>query len=121
MARDVLALITHLQWQQCHVVGISMGGMISLEFALLAPEKILSLTLLATHAGGLSSCAPMTGIYGILRSLTIRDQHQLIENALTMLYGKKILLNAEKRKVSIDTCVLLSTMPVYLRFSTIIM
>jgi pimeloyl-ACP methyl ester carboxylesterase len=99
MAKDALALIDHLTWQQCHVVGVSMGGMISLEFALLAPERVLSLTLLATHAGGLAGRAPFVGMHHILRSIVIRDQHLQIENALAMLYGPKTLADPEKRKV----------------------
>jgi pimeloyl-ACP methyl ester carboxylesterase len=99
MAKDAIALIDHLKWAQCHVVGVSMGGMISLEFALLAPERILSLTLLATHAGGLAGRAPFVGIRHILRSLVLRHEHLQIENTLDMLYGPKTLANPEKRKV----------------------
>jgi len=99
MAKDAIALIDHLKWPKCHVVGVSMGGMISLEFALLAPERILSLTLLATHAGGLAGRAPFVGVNHILRSLAIRDDRLLIENTLVMLYGKKTLADPEKRKV----------------------
>jgi len=99
MAKDALALIDHLEWSQCHVVGLSMGGMIALEFALLASERVLSLTLLATHAGGIAGRAPFVGIRHILRSIVIRDEHLLIENALTMLYGSKTLADPEKRKV----------------------
>lgn len=99
MARDALALIDHLKWSQCHVVGVSMGGMISLEFALLAPSRILSLTLLATHAGGLSGRAPFVGVQHILYSIVARDQEAQIENALAMLYSAKTLSDPEKRKV----------------------
>jgi pimeloyl-ACP methyl ester carboxylesterase len=99
MAKDALALIDHLQWNQCHVVGVSMGGMIALEFALLASNKVLSLTLLATHAGGLAGRAPFVGVHHILRSIVIRDEDLIIENALAMLYSKKTLADPEKRKV----------------------
>ena len=99
MAKDAFALIDHLKWSKCHVVGVSMGGMISLEFALLAPERILSMTLLATHAGGLSGRAPFIGVRHILRSLAIRDQHLQVENTMEMLYGVKLMANPEKRKV----------------------
>ena len=99
MAKDALALIDHLQWSQCHVVGISMGGMIALELALLAPSRILSLTLLATHAGGLSSRTPISGIIHMFRSMTARNQHLLIENAMVMLYADKTLINPDRLKV----------------------
>ena len=99
MAKDAIALIDHLNWSQCHVVGVSMGGMISLEFALLAPERILSLTLLSTHAGGLAGRAPFLGIRHILRSLVMRDEHLQTENVLQMLYSEKTLTDPEKRKV----------------------
>ncbi len=100
MAKDALQLIDHLRWSQCHVVGVSMGGMIALELALLAHRRILSLTLMATHAGGLIGQAPFVGIRGILRSLIISDENQLVNNALAMLYGRKTLSDPDKRQVS---------------------
>jgi pimeloyl-ACP methyl ester carboxylesterase len=76
-----------------------MGGMIALELALMIPEKLLSLTLLATHAGGLAGRAPFVGVRHITRSILLRDEHSLIENALTMLYSSKTLADPDKRKV----------------------
>lgn len=53
MAKDILELLDHIGWtssRQIHLVGISMGGMIAQELALLEPERIASLTLLSTAA-----------------------------------------------------------------------
>ncbi|CAF3629209.1 unnamed protein product [Rotaria sp. Silwood1] len=102
MAKDALELIDHLGWSQCHVVGISMGGMIALEFALLANRRILSLTLMATHAGGLIGQAPLIGMYHIIRSFMIRDDDELVKNALDMLYGRKTLNDPDKRQYFYD-------------------
>ncbi|GAA5844094.1 hypothetical protein JCM11251_001819, partial [Rhodosporidiobolus azoricus] len=74
MARDVVELLEYLGWveggevqgdkkgkggeqakketpRQLHVIGISMGGMIAQELALLLPSSILSLILTSTHCG----------------------------------------------------------------------
>lgn len=54
MALDVLDLLDYLQWtkdRSVNVVGISMGGMISLELAKVAPERFCSMTLISTTSG----------------------------------------------------------------------
>ncbi|MCC5640576.1 alpha/beta hydrolase [Nostoc sp. CHAB 5844] len=50
MANDAAALLDILGIHQVHVVGHSMGGKIAQELALLYPEKIKSLILLASFA-----------------------------------------------------------------------
>ena len=52
MASDGLALMTHLGWERAHVVGVSMGGMISQQLVLMAPERVATLTLIASTAHG---------------------------------------------------------------------
>lgn len=51
MAKDTLELIDHVGWtshRQLHVVGVSLGGMIGQELALMVPDRIASLTLMST-------------------------------------------------------------------------
>jgi 3-oxoadipate enol-lactonase len=51
MAADCLAVLDAAGEEQVHVVGISMGGLMAQEIALTHPERVSSLTLLATHPG----------------------------------------------------------------------
>jgi 3-oxoadipate enol-lactonase len=48
MARDALALADGLEIDSFHLLGVSMGGAISQELALTAPERVRSLTLAVT-------------------------------------------------------------------------
>lgn len=49
MAVDALELLDHFKWNSgVHLVGISMGGMISLEMADAEPLRFQSLTLTST-------------------------------------------------------------------------
>ncbi|KAL4128839.1 hypothetical protein PRIC2_007819 [Phytophthora ramorum] len=51
MAEDALSLLDHLGWGSAHFVGISMGGMISIELACSCPERVRSLSLLVSSRG----------------------------------------------------------------------
>jgi pimeloyl-ACP methyl ester carboxylesterase len=53
MAKDFLELIDHQGWtdkRQLHIIGVSMGGMIAQELALLIPDRICTLSLVSTAA-----------------------------------------------------------------------
>jgi 3-oxoadipate enol-lactonase len=52
MAGDLAGLLENIGIKTTHVFGISMGGMIAQNFALLYPEKVKTLILGATTCGG---------------------------------------------------------------------
>lgn len=51
-AQDGAALLDHVGWETCAVVGISFGGMVAQEFAVSYPQRVEKLVLLCTSAGG---------------------------------------------------------------------
>ncbi|KJZ77067.1 hypothetical protein HIM_03388 [Hirsutella minnesotensis 3608] len=54
MAAEVIQVLDHVGWtaqRDVHLIGISLGGMISQKVAQAIPERIKSLTLLSTSAG----------------------------------------------------------------------
>lgn len=50
MATDVLAVLDEVGSDRAHVVGLSLGGAIAQELALLAPDRVRSLTLVSCFA-----------------------------------------------------------------------
>jgi pimeloyl-ACP methyl ester carboxylesterase len=51
-AADAAALLDHVGWKTCVVVGISFGGMVAQEFAVTFPTRVERLALLCTSTGG---------------------------------------------------------------------
>uniref|UniRef100_H3GEQ4 AB hydrolase-1 domain-containing protein n=1 Tax=Phytophthora ramorum TaxID=164328 RepID=H3GEQ4_PHYRM len=89
MAEDVLALLDHVGWEQAHVVGYSMGGMISLELAHMAPERVKSLSLLCTTRGRYIPVC--NGVLPMTRTLDHSDPDLETHNVLVVLYPPKFL------------------------------
>jgi 3-oxoadipate enol-lactonase len=51
-AADAAALLDHVGWDSCRVVGTSFGGMVAQEFAVTWPERVERLALNCTSPGG---------------------------------------------------------------------
>ena len=100
LAEDALALCNHLQWNEYHIVGISMGGMIALELSLLAPERCVSLSLMCTHAGGITSLPvlPEAGLT-TLKCFLSNSTESRIHHAMSLLYGKRTMNDPQKYKL----------------------
>ncbi len=52
MAADAAAVLDAARVERAHIYGVSMGGMIAQEFALQYPQRVASLVLGCTAAGG---------------------------------------------------------------------
>lgn len=52
MAEDAAALAKAVGWENYHVFGASMGGMVAQELAIHHPEAVNKLVLAVTHSGG---------------------------------------------------------------------
>ena len=51
MAADAVAVLDAVGWSRTHLFGQSMGGMIAQQVAIMAPERLLSLTSLMSGTG----------------------------------------------------------------------
>jgi 3-oxoadipate enol-lactonase len=54
---DIAAMLAHLEERSAHVVGLSRGGQIALDFALEHPDRVRTLTVAAGGVGGFASPA----------------------------------------------------------------
>ncbi|KAJ3778582.1 Alpha/Beta hydrolase protein [Lentinula raphanica] len=91
MAEDAIALLDYLQFtapRSIHVVGLSLGGMISQELAYRIPERIISLTLGVTTAGGhiWNNLPPWKGFDALIRMMFIKEPSRKIPMLLDLLY-----------------------------------
>jgi 3-oxoadipate enol-lactonase len=79
MANDTAALLDALNISQCHVFGVSMGGMIAQALALRYPQRVKKLILGCTMAGGTCS--------------QLGDQQELAEALLTGDFARLLFLS----------------------------
>jgi len=66
MANDALGVLDHLQINQAHLVGVSMGGMIAQRMCISAPERALSLTSIMSSSGAKGLPGPTPAMRRVL-------------------------------------------------------
>jgi pimeloyl-ACP methyl ester carboxylesterase len=92
MARDAVCLIDDLGWARAHVVGVSMGGMIAQKLALQAPEKVISVTLIATC--GLNSFNYPPTLFALKQCVLIafeRSNERHVEKSIDLMFPQQYL------------------------------
>ena len=100
LAGDAERLLDHLGWETAHIVGVSMGGMVAQELALRCPERVRSLSLIATHAGGMRSRLPtLAGVAGFLRA-NLGARSERMANLERLLFPEAYLATCDRQWLS---------------------
>ncbi|MFO0602250.1 MAG: alpha/beta fold hydrolase [Polyangiales bacterium] len=95
-ALDALRVADDAGFGRFHLVGVSLGGMIAQELGLLAPGRLRSLTLIATHAGGPTGLVPHPrGLYHFARSFT-QSGDARVEALQQLLYPPRFLRETDR-------------------------
>jgi pimeloyl-ACP methyl ester carboxylesterase len=95
LAHDGLRVLDSVGWPSAHVVGVSLGGMVAQELALAAPERVRSLTLIATTPGGATGwIPPLRGVPLFVRANLYRDKRR-VEALSRLLYPEHFLAAAD--------------------------
>jgi pimeloyl-ACP methyl ester carboxylesterase len=86
MASDAIALADAAGFESFHLVGISMGGMISQELVLTWPDRVRTLTLIATTPGG-PEAVPMSPEFAA--AMLIADPDERTKKTMELTFGEK--------------------------------
>jgi 3-oxoadipate enol-lactonase len=86
MASDAAAVLDAAGVPSAHVFGVSMGGMIAQEFALRYPERVQSLILGCTAAGGPNAKRAEPAAIEMLKARTWMSREQAAEAAVPFIY-----------------------------------
>src|SRR4051794_40085623 len=93
MAQDALALADELELESFHLVGVSMGGAIAQHMALAAPERIRTLTLAVTFAGGGAWAQKLNEIWSARRARMTREEQ--VDELMLLTLSEQFFENAE--------------------------
>ena len=91
MAQDALALADELDLDSFHLLGISMGGAISQQLAVAAPERVRTLTLAVTFASGGAYSRELSRVWGARRKAISHEQH--IDELMLLCFSEELYEN----------------------------
>lgn len=96
LAGDALAVMDHLGWERVHLVGVSLGGMVAQNLAITHPDRLRSLTLIATHPGGpRGRRPPLRGLAAFLRA-QVGPRRGRVEALRQLLFPPEFLSNCDQ-------------------------
>ena len=96
MARDSIGLMDVLQLESAHLVGVSMGGMISQVVAARYPDRVLSLTSIMSTPGLADHLPPFGELDG---EVSDSQKDETEEEVKTRLEGSGLFLDAVPRQL----------------------
>jgi pimeloyl-ACP methyl ester carboxylesterase len=84
MADDAAALLDHLGMAPAHVMGISMGGMISQALAIRHPDKVASLTSIMSNTGNRKHGKVRKSLLRKLPRMMVRNPDEAVDKGVEM-------------------------------------
>ena len=85
MADDAVALLDHLDIRRAHVVGISMGGMISQTIAIRHPHRVATLTSIMSNTGDRKHGRISLPLLRKIPRLLTRDPEVALDNGVKIM------------------------------------
>jgi pimeloyl-ACP methyl ester carboxylesterase len=82
MAADSVGVLDHLNIEQAHIVGASMGGMIAQTVAIRYQERALSLVSIMSNTGSFWTGQPAPAMYALLLRPAPRDRDAFIQRGI---------------------------------------
>jgi 3-oxoadipate enol-lactonase len=89
MADDAVSVLDAAGVDRVHVYGISLGGMVAQQLALRHPERVQTLVLGATHAGGEHVRRPEPDVLAFIRRRLWMRQEEAAWNSVPFNYGER--------------------------------
>lgn len=89
MADDAVSVLDAAGVDRVHVYGISLGGMVAQQMALRHPERVRSLVLGATHAGGRDARRPDADVVSFLRRRLLMRHDEAAWTSIEFNYSER--------------------------------